>query len=127
MGNTVEAVGAENCTWDWEKESVNIKKRQRELQILDEDIDLYKYEGSKDLNTFIKTADLMLAGPFNFYNFSVRLNIEEQQKIARNEYNNLYKQKVHELIEENKNLKQEAKKAAKMVDGFESIIANQEK
>ena len=71
MGNTVEAVGAENCTWDWEKESVNIKKRQRELQILDEDIDLYKYEGSKALKTFIKTADLMLAGPFNFSIFTL--------------------------------------------------------
>ena len=40
----------------------------------------------------------MLSAPFNFYNFSVRLNIEEQIDISNRSYIRYYKKKINDLL-----------------------------
>jgi hypothetical protein len=60
----------------------------------------------------------MLTAPFNFYNFSVRLNIEEQIDIANRSYIRFYKKKIHDLLTDQEAIKAELETSSNMIDEF---------
>jgi|LakMenEpi03Aug12_release.lakeMendotaPanAssembly.Ray.scaffolds.fasta_scaffold127063_3 hypothetical protein len=60
----------------------------------------------------------MLAAPFNFFNFSVRLNIEEQIDIANRSYIRFYKKKINDLLTDQEAIKAELETSSNMIDEF---------
>lgn len=60
----------------------------------------------------------MLRAPFNFYNFSVRLNIEEQIDIANRSYIRFYKKKIHDLLTDQEAIKAVLETSGNMIDEF---------
>jgi hypothetical protein len=118
--NTVEAVGAEYMRHDEERditrkiEGEDQEDHLRFVVDLNNDPNAYPTE----LIEHVKTADVLLAAPFNFYNFSVRLNIEEQIDIANRSYVRYYKKKINELLEDREAMKSELETSNNMVDDF---------
>ena len=53
-----------------------------------------------DLVEHVRVADIMLSEAFNFYNFSVRLNIEERNEIQNQNYIRFYKLKIEQLLKD---------------------------
>ena len=100
MNNTVEAVGAEYLRHDEEKDIYKQIEGQDQNEHLKFVMDYMNDPNahSTELTEHIKTSDQMLAAPFNFFNFSVRLNIEEQIDIANRSYIRFYKKKINDLL-----------------------------
>ena len=46
----------------------------------------------------VKEADAMLASPFNFYNFGIKLGIEDQIDVANRAYIRFYKKKINDIL-----------------------------
>lgn len=90
---------------------------------LNEDPNAYPEE----LVEHVKTADIMLVEPFNFYNFSVRLNVEEQIDIANRGYIRYYKKKINELINDKEAMVSELETSNSMIDDFKLGVERAER
>lgn len=66
----------------------------------------------------VRKADCLLAAPFDFYNFNVRLNIEDQMEIQNQNYVRYYKHKIETLLEEADIKKHEYEVARSLIEEF---------
>ena len=71
-----------------------------------------------DLVEHVRVSDIMLSAPFNFYNFQVRLNIEECNDIQNQNYIRFYKLKIEQLLKDQEMLKGELELSRSMIDEF---------
>lgn len=69
----------------------------------------------------------MLAEPFNFYNFSVRLNIEERNDIQNQNYIRFYKLKIEQLLKDQEVYKAELELSRGMIDDFKKNFEKAER
>lgn len=118
--NTVHAVGWEKLKHDEERDTHRLIEGEKQDEHLQFVVDLQEDPNAypEELVEHIKTADIMLAEPFNFYNFGVRLNIEEQIDIANRSYIRYYKKKINDLLNDKETMLSELETSNSMVDDF---------
>lgn len=71
-----------------------------------------------ELIDHIKASDILLSSPFNYYNFSVRLNIDEQFDIQNQNYIRYYKYKIEQILKDQEIYKAELEMSRSMIDDF---------
>jgi hypothetical protein len=125
--NASEAIGFEVEKHRLEKKldrKIEGEDQEKHLQFvveLNENPDAY----SEELHRHIKCSDQLLAAPFNFYNFSVRLSLEEQIDIANRSYIRYYKNKINDLLEQQEMMRHELDSVTSLMDEFKKTINRQ--
>ena len=66
----------------------------------------------------MRVSDILLADPFNFYNFSISLNAEERIDIQNQNYIRYYKFKIEQLLRDIDFYKSELETSRSMIDEF---------
>ena len=66
----------------------------------------------------IEKADKLLASPFSFYGFSLKLNIDDQIDIANRAYIRYYKKKINECLMEKDAVQTELESNQRMMNQF---------